>query len=110
MNTKCKIELICENENDPSRTRTHDLLIGTRGPSCAFVQNLEVVGSSPTLLLKNEKANLALSIAWMMIRKRVKTFELLGREEHKSFQAFDVSKEVLLLVVMKRSDVAGQAN
>lgn len=48
---------------------------------------------------------LALSVTGVMHRIRIETLELVGREEDASLVTFDLSEEVLLLVVMCRCHV-----
>lgn len=51
-------------------------------------------------------AYLALSVTGVMYRIRIKTFKLVWREEDAPLMAFDLCKEVLLLVVMCRCHIS----
>lgn len=51
-------------------------------------------------------AYLALSVTGVMHRVRIETFKLVWREEDAPLMAFDLCKEVLLLVVMCRCHIA----
>lgn len=51
-------------------------------------------------------AYLALSVTRVMHRVRIETFKLVWREEDAPLMAFDLCKEVLLLVVMRWCNIA----
>lgn len=52
------------------------------------------------------RADLALSVTWVMHRVRIETFKLVWGEEDAPLMAFDLCKEILLLVIMRWSNVA----
>lgn len=51
-------------------------------------------------------AYLALSVTWVMHGERIETFKLVWREEDAPLMAFDLCKEVLLLIIMCWCNVA----
>lgn len=52
------------------------------------------------------RAYLALSVTWVVHWVRIETFKLVWREEETPLMAFNLCKEILLLIIMCGGDVA----